>query len=106
MQLLCVAGIALMAYSVADMLRPLFETSEPSRRPSESLKAQVLERDGRACAYCGVLTTYKTRHYDHKTPVAAGGKTSLSNLCVACKDCNLSKGNLSAWEFRQMMMFG
>ena len=30
---------------------------------------------------------------DHVVPRSKGGKTSWSNVCTSCKDCNASKGN-------------
>ena len=64
-----------------------------------SLRKKVFERDGNACAYCG--TTEGPFHIDHKTPVARGGKDCLSNLTVACQQCNLSKGSKSLKEWLQ-----
>lgn len=77
-------------------------TAEDQRRPSRALRERVLERDGRACRYCGVLTTVRTRHFDHRIPVARGGRTSFRNLCVACRACNLAKGTMTAREFESL----
>ena len=47
------------------------------------------------CAYCqtqqkisGISLTV-----DHIVPESLGGVTTLQNLCLACWDCNLAKGN-------------
>ncbi len=56
----------------------------------------LLERYGFRCAYCNVdgkLTL------DHVVPVAAGGKTSISNCVPACLRCNLRKNKSSVEEF-------
>ena len=33
--------------------------------------------------------------YDHIQPISKGGKTSLENLCLACRSCNEFKGSLT-----------
>lgn len=45
------------------------------------------------CYLCGELIPIGQRHVDHIFPVAEGGLTRPSNLAVACKTCNLSKGS-------------
>lgn len=52
--------------------------------------AALVARDGRCCAYCkrtGALTI------DHVIPRSQGGTNDISNLVLACADCNSSKGN-------------
>ena len=65
---------------------------------STQLRRQVFERDGQVCAYCG--NEEGPFHIDHRHPVAKGGKDTLSNLTVACRPCNLSKGAKSAAEWK------
>lgn len=57
--------------------------------PSKLRKAVML-RDGERCVYCGNCSG--PFHIDHIIPVAKGGTDVLSNLCVSCRACNLSKG--------------
>jgi len=45
------------------------------------------------CYLCGELIPLGERHVDHIIPFAKGGKHTPSNLAVACKMCNLSKGS-------------
>jgi hypothetical protein len=56
---------------------------------------QIAERSEYRCSYCqsqqrlmGVSLTI-----DHVIPQALGGLTELDNLCLACWDCNLIKGD-------------
>lgn len=62
------------------------------------LRKQVLARDGAVCRYCG--STKGTMQCDHIQPWTRGGATDLSNLSVACSDCNRSKGNRTLQEWR------
>jgi hypothetical protein len=61
------------------------------------LQHQVAERSQYRCSYCqsqqrlmGVSLTI-----DHIIPQSLGGATELDNLCLACWDCNLIKGDRS-----------
>lgn len=52
--------------------------------------ALLMKAQGNTCWWCPKkLTTY---HIDHKIPLARGGTNDPANLCLACPDCNLSKG--------------
>lgn len=62
-----------------------------------SWQQQVAERSQHRCSYCqsqqrlmGVSLTI-----DHIVPQSLGGTTELDNLCLACWDCNLIKGDRS-----------
>ncbi len=41
-------------------------------------------------------------HFDHIVPVSRGGKNTLSNLGIACKEANMGKSNLLLDEFIQL----
>lgn len=51
------------------------------------------------CFYCGGQTLKKNRHVDHVIPLSRGGTHSVSNLAIACADCNLRKGTKTPAEF-------
>jgi 5-methylcytosine-specific restriction endonuclease McrA len=56
-------------------------------------RAAVIARDKRVCQYCGKSKLYKQQlHLDHVIPDSAGGRFTLDNLVVACKQCNTRKG--------------
>lgn len=55
-----------------------------------ALRVKIAKRDRGICRYC--LTWDDEFEIDHVIPVAAGGHTTISNLVLACKDCNRSKG--------------
>jgi len=52
----------------------------------------LLAKFGRTCAYCGATNT--PLNIDHIRPRSRGGTNRVSNLTLACIDCNQSKGNL------------
>ena len=65
----------------------------------EQLRAQVRQRAGDCCEYCGLhqaalpLVRFQI---DHIVPEQHGGTDDLSNLSLCCTRCNLHKGpNLS-----------
>lgn len=61
------------------------------------LRAAVIERDGKVCAYCGLIP--ETVEIDHIIPVSRGGRTTLGNLTVACLPCTRSKGAKTVQEW-------
>lgn len=61
------------------------------------IRRRVKERDGLLCVYCG---DYEGPfEFDHRHPVSRGGRNTIENVCMACRQCNRSKGALTAEEF-------
>ncbi|MFZ4659963.1 MAG: HNH endonuclease [Caldilineaceae bacterium] len=60
-----------------------------------SLRRAVIERAANRCEYCKLAQAGQeaTFHIDHVIPIAAGGKTVLENLALACVSCSLSKSD-------------
>ena len=61
------------------------------------VRAYLLEKWGRRCAYCGAENV--PFEIDHVRPKDRGGSNRVSNLALACHDCNQAKGNRTASEF-------
>ena len=61
------------------------------------VRAYLLEKWGRRCAYCGAKDM--PLQIEHLTPRSRGGSDRVSNLTLACPDCNQRKGNQTAAEF-------
>lgn len=61
------------------------------------LREYLLQKWNRTCAYCGA--TNIPLQVEHIVPKTRGGSDRVSNLTLACVDCNLKKGNLTAAEF-------
>lgn len=54
--------------------------------------AVAYERQDHKCAICGKTFTLDKMHADHVVPWSKGGHTTLENLQMLCRDCNLKKG--------------
>lgn len=53
---------------------------------------------GDCCRYCGE-PLYRGGHLDHLTPVSRGGSHNSNNVTLACRSCNLEKGNKTFDEY-------
>lgn len=64
-------------------------------RVTSDQRAKVYKRDGGRCRYCRrpVGSDYSPYEIDHVIPLAKGGATELSNLVLACRPCNRTKGD-------------
>ena len=61
-------------------------------RMSDSLRYDIMKRDGFKCVLCGASQKDGAKlHVDHIFPIAKGGKTEPSNLRTLCDRCNLGK---------------
>ena len=61
------------------------------------VREYLLAKWGRKCAYCGAENT--PYEIDHIHPRSKGGSNRVSNLTLACHDCNQKKGNRLVSEF-------
>ena len=61
------------------------------------VRAYLLLKYEYRCAYCG--KTGVPFEIDHIRPHSRGGSNRISNLALACHDCNTTKGNQTAQEF-------
>jgi 5-methylcytosine-specific restriction endonuclease McrA len=61
------------------------------------VREYLLEKFNRQCAYCGAKET--PLEVEHIIPKARGGTNRVSNLTLACHDCNQRKGSQTAAEF-------
>lgn len=60
------------------------------------LKAELLERDGDACCYCGQFMDQPTLEHFHA--ISRHGVNHPDNCGLACEPCNKIAGNLSVIE--------
>jgi len=63
------------------------------------VREYLLEKWGRECAYCAVTET--PLEIEHMVPKSNGGSNRISNLTIACRDCNQEKGSQTLTEFFQ-----
>jgi 5-methylcytosine-specific restriction endonuclease McrA len=61
------------------------------------VREYLLEKFKRQCAYCKAKDV--PLEIEHITPRSRGGSNRISNLTLACHDCNRAKGNQTAEEF-------
>ena len=61
------------------------------------IREYLLEKWGRECAYCGEKD--KPLQIEHIVPRANGGSNRISNLTLACHDCNQEKGHQTLDQF-------
>ena len=61
------------------------------------LREYLMEKWNRTCAYCGAKNT--RLEIEHIKPKSKGGDHRVSNLAIACHNCNQAKGNLEIEEF-------
>lgn len=57
----------------------------------------ILQKFNRTCIYCGA--TNVRLEIEHLTPKSLGGSNRISNLGIACHECNQKKGNQTVREF-------
>lgn len=55
-------------------------------------RAEIFERDGGRCHYCGVLVDPADWHLAHLVALAAGGSDTRANVAVSHPACNLADG--------------
>ena len=61
------------------------------------IREYLLEKWQRKCAYCGKIGV--PLEIEHIVPKSRGGSNRVSNLTLACHECNQTKGNKTAEEF-------
>ncbi len=61
------------------------------------IREYLLSKWGRKCAYCGVKNL--PLEIDHIQPKSKGGSHRVSNLTIACHQCNQAKGNSDVRDF-------
>ncbi len=61
------------------------------------IREYLLEKWNRECAYCGVKDVQL--EIEHITPKSKGGSDRVSNLTIACHECNQRKGNQNLADF-------
>ena len=83
-------------FPLPTVIRVLKMVKRRARKNISFSKKNILRRDNFTCQYCGNKEQLLT--VDHIVPKSRGGSTTWSNVVVACKPCNLKKGNQTAIE--------
>ncbi len=58
------------------------------------------------CYYCGCATSPKNLTMDHIVPISRGGRSTKSNVVIACKGCNNKKKQLLPMEWEEYLAGG
>lgn len=69
-----------------------------SKRAVKFSRANVYQRDGYRCQYCGERFRANELSYDHVVPRKAGGRTCWENIVTACRPCNAKKDSMGCDE--------
>ena len=85
-----------ISLQVPTVIRVLNLVKRKVRKSVSFSKKNILRRDNFMCQYCGDGDHPLT--VDHIIPKSRGGKTIWVNVVVACKPCNMKKGNRTARE--------
>lgn len=92
----CVVRSPSTTYPLPAVIRVLKLVRRNRRRGVSFSKKNILRRDNHTCQYCGRSSGVLT--VDHVHPKSRGGKTNWTNAVIACKTCNLKKGDQSLAE--------
>jgi 5-methylcytosine-specific restriction endonuclease McrA len=79
--------------------RRLIENASKNLAAIKSWMKSVKSKATAVCYYCQKTIPTKGLHFDHIVCIANGGVHDVSNLCVSCPRCNLTKQDkeISAW---------
>lgn len=67
------------------------------------VKEYLLHKFGHKCAYCGGASGDPVLEVEHVVPRSKGGTNRVSNLTIACRTCNLDKGNMKPEEWLEVL---
>ena len=85
--------VTVRSAATGEVLRIEGRTTVPT-----AVSVDVWLRDGICCRYCGYWEKDRHNfHLDHVQPVSRGGQNTRENLVVACRKCNIVKGNQTGW---------
>lgn len=79
--------------------RRLIENASQNLATIKAWMKAVKSKTTAVCYYCQRTIPTKGLHFDHIVAISQGGIHDVSNLCVSCAPCNLTKQDkpVSAW---------
>jgi len=84
------------SFELPAVIRVLKMVKKSKRKSIAFNRKNILRRDNYTCQYCGDVNNTLT--VDHIHPKSRGGESSWINVVIACKPCNLKKGNQTPTE--------
>jgi 5-methylcytosine-specific restriction endonuclease McrA len=93
------SSLELVKFDTQKMMKPEISGVEYQQGTLQGYEVReyLLEKFGRECAYCGAINT--PLEIEHVHPKSRGGSNRVSNLTLACRDCNEEKDNLTLDEW-------
>src|SRR3990167_2098159 len=70
-----------------------------SRRWREKRQRDWFNSTPGDCTYCGKRLTWDTAERDHIRPLTRGGTDTPENIAIACRRCNVVKGDRTPEEW-------
>jgi len=70
----------------------LFRALRGARKVVKFSRENVYARDRGTCQYCDTRVARHEATYDHVVPRSQGGRTTWTNIVIACVRCNQRKG--------------
>ena len=91
--------IELVRFDTQKMLKPEIDGVEYQQGTlfGYEVREYLLEKWGRQCVYCSEANT--ALEIEHIQPKSKGGTDRVSNLTLACHECNQQKGNQDIKDF-------
>lgn len=89
-------------FRLPSVIRLLYYIKRPYMVGATFSKKNVFKRDRFICQYCGHRDGVMT--IDHVVPKSRGGRTCWENVVVACKVCNIKKGDRTLREARMHLI--
>lgn len=83
-------------------IRRMRQKSTIGTHTAAERRALFSQQNGK-CWYCGCKLG-NTYHADHRIPIARGGSNDISNIVLACPECNLSKGSKLPHEWSDRLL--
>lgn len=77
----------------------------PMKRTPAFTRYNLLLRDQWCCAYCGHQFASHQLTYDHVIPKSRGGRTSWTNIVLACHRCNGMKADRTPEEAKMPLQW-
>jgi 5-methylcytosine-specific restriction endonuclease McrA len=84
------------SFELPAVIRVLKMVKKSRRKSIAFNRKNILRRDNYTCQYCGDVDNVLT--VDHIHPKSRGGESNWINVVIACKPCNLKKGNQTPTE--------
>ena len=67
-------------------------------------RRNIYQRDSFTCQYCGKILPRSELTIDHVVPRSRGGKSTWTNVVLACADCNAKKGDSLLKDCRMQIL--